>query len=267
MVQQYARTGARHSNWQFHQYRPCQRSWYLHTTEARAADGCQTQAPEVVRCGGGFRVLRLYHCADARSFRCLWAMHELGVPCDMKLMPFPPRVHAPEYLQINPQGTVPTLVDGSLVMTESVAILQYLATRCGPTPLFVDPQDSAYGEWLDWLHYGETTLTAPQTVVIRYRFQKTEQKFRLPQVEEDYCDLFLERLQRVDAALQSREFLCADRFTMADISVGYALDVANYLSLSSQLPPAVKAYADRLRRRDGYRAARRTQAMLAQAGS
>lgn len=206
-------------------------------------------------------MLRLYHCADSRSLRCLWAIQEMGLECDVKVMPFPPRTQAPDYLRINPQGTVPALVDGSLVMTESVAILQYLVTRYGPTPLAVSPDEEDYGAWLDWLHYGETTLTAPQTVVIRYRHARDE-KFRLPQVEEDYSAIFLERLKRVEDALAGHDYLCSDRFTIADISVGYALDVANYIGLTERIPSVVKDYIDRLRLRTGYRAARRIQAKL-----
>lgn len=220
--------------------------------------------PGVAICGaagtekGDRKVIRLFHSADARSLRCLWAIEELGVPVELELLPFPPRTYASAFLEVNPQGTVPALVDGPVVMIESVAILQYLATRLGPSPLAVAVEEADYGAWLDWLHYGEATLTAPQTVVIRYR-TSPEPRFNLPQVEEDYSALFLSRLTRLADALADKEFLCADRFTMADISVGYALDVANYIGLTPRLSPIVKSYADRLRSRPAYRAARRRQ--------
>jgi glutathione S-transferase len=205
-------------------------------------------------------VIRLYHSADARSLRCLWALEELDLPFDLDVLPFPPRLHRPDYLNVNPQGTVPTLVDGAVLMTESVAILHYLATRYGPTSLAVGVDEADYGAWLDWLHYGEATLTTPQTVVIRYR-ASTDPRFRLPHVEEDYAELFLARLARLSGALSDREFLCAGRFTAADISVGYALDVANYIGLTPRLPSAVISYVERLRARPAYRAARRRQAI------
>jgi glutathione S-transferase len=52
-------------------------------------------------------------------------------------------------------------------MTESAAIVQYLATRRGPSPLAVDLGDSAYGAWLNWLRFGEETLTFPQTLLMQ----------------------------------------------------------------------------------------------------
>jgi len=68
-------------------------------------------------------VITLYHCAAARSFRPLWALEELGLSYELKMLPFPPRVFAREYLALNPLGTVPLLVDGDTRMTESAAIL------------------------------------------------------------------------------------------------------------------------------------------------
>ena len=49
----------------------------------------------------------LYHCADARSLRCLWAAEEVGMDVDLRMLPFPPRAFAPEYKQVNPLKTVP----------------------------------------------------------------------------------------------------------------------------------------------------------------
>jgi glutathione S-transferase len=72
-------------------------------------------------------MITLWHCADARSFRPLWALEELGLPYDLKMLPFPPRFLAREYLAENPLGTIPLLVDGETRMTESAAIVQYLS--------------------------------------------------------------------------------------------------------------------------------------------
>jgi glutathione S-transferase len=77
-------------------------------------------------------MLTLYHCHDARSFRPLWTLEEMGLPYELKMLPFPPRAAAPDYLAVNPLGTVPTFFDGNMRMTESAAICQYLVTRYGP---------------------------------------------------------------------------------------------------------------------------------------
>ena len=63
-------------------------------------------------------MITLYHCHAARSFRPLWMLEELGLPYDLKMLPFPPRVFAKEYLALNPLGTIPLLIDGDTRMTE-----------------------------------------------------------------------------------------------------------------------------------------------------
>ena len=210
----------------------------------------------------------LYHCVSARSFRPLWMLEELGAPYELRVLPFPPRVHARSYLDINPLGTIPYLIDGDTRMTESAAICQYLAERFDPQNvkgLAVRPHEPGFGAWLNGLHQGEATLTFPQTIVLRYgHFEPDERK--LPQAAEDYTKWFLSRLRWIDAVLQDNEFLCAGRFTAADISVGYALMLAVQLRLQAQLPAAVAAYWARLQQREGFRRALAAQhgAALAQ---
>jgi glutathione S-transferase len=199
-------------------------------------------------------MITLWHCHNARSFRPLWALEELGLSYELKMLPFPPRMFAKEYLSVNPLGTIPFFRDGETVMTESAAICEFLVARYGPTSLAVAPDDAAFGAYLNWLHFGEATLTFPQTLVLRYSRLEPEAR-RQPQVAEDYAKWFLGRLRAVNAAMETREYLCADRFTAADISVGYALQLATSLGLSAQFPPAVTAYWDRLQQRDGYKRA------------
>ena len=68
------------------------------------------------------------------------------------------------------------------------------------------------------------------------------------------------RLKGLDRALaDGRDWLCAGRFTAADISVGYALLLARSLKIDSGFPPAVAAYWDRLRERDGFKRAKAAQ--------
>src|SRR5262245_6775402 len=110
----------------------------------------------------------LYTCKGSRGLRVSWAAAELGIELDYRMLPFPPRVRAEQYLEVNPLGTVPALVHDGHVLTESCAITHYLATRWGPTPLSVAPGESDYGAFLDFLHYAEATITFPQTVHIRF---------------------------------------------------------------------------------------------------
>lgn len=204
--------------------------------------------------------MKLHHCADARSFRVLWALEELGRPYDLVLLPFPPRFLKPEFLQTNPLGTIPYFEDGDARLTESAATVQYLATRDGPTPLSVEPGHPDYAAWLNWLHHGEATLTFPQTLVLRYRVLEPPEK-RQPQVAADYARWFQKRtLLAADSLADGRDWLVADRFTAADISVGYALLLADNLGLMDGLDPSLHAYWGRCQARDGFKRAKAAQA-------
>ena len=209
-------------------------------------------------------MITLYHCMSARSFRPLWMLEELGLPYELKMLPFPPRVFDKGYLEINPLGTVPALFDGAVRMTESAAICQYLATRPGAAmdaKLDVSPDDAGYAAYLNYLHFGEATLTFPQTLLLRYaHFEPPER--RSAQVVEDYTRWFLARLRTLEPVLEQQHYLAAQRFTAADVSVGYALLLAQHLGLAPRFTPAVQAYWQRLRAREGFR-----RAMAAQQGA
>lgn len=204
-------------------------------------------------------MLTLYHCISARSFRPLWTLEEMGLSYKLTMLPFPPRVFAKDYLAINPLGTIPTLFDDDMRMTESAAICHYLATKHGPSPLAVDMSDPDYGRWLNWLYMSDATLTFPQTLVLRYSVLEPPER-RLPQAAEDYKKWFLGRLRIVEEATGKSEYLAAGRFTIADITVGYALMLAEILGMGGEFGPNVAAYWARLKSRPSYARALEVQA-------
>ena len=207
-------------------------------------------------------MLHLYHCISARSLRPLWMLEELQLPYQLHMLPFPPRAKARWFLDDNPLGTVPLLVQGEapheVRMTESSAMCQYLASAHPDAGLDVRPCDQEFGAYLNWLHMSDATLTFPLTLVLRYgRFEPAERK--QPQVVEDYSRWFLARLRAVEAAVAHNEYLCADRFTAADVAVGYALLLAEHLGLSPRFGEATLMYWRRLQQRPGYQRAMAAQ--------
>jgi glutathione S-transferase len=202
--------------------------------------------------------MKLYHCADARSLRPLWCLEEMGLDYELVNMAFPPRASYPGYLDINPLGTVPNFVDGALTMTESSGICHYLVERHGPTDLADARDDPAYGEWLNWLYRSDATLTFPQTLVLRYSRLEPEAR-RQPQVVEDYAIWYLSRLRAVESALEGRDWLVANRFTIADITVGYALFLGVSLGLDARYKPNCQRYLARLMDRPAFKRAREKQ--------
>lgn len=208
--------------------------------------------------------IRLYHCRDARSFRALWALEEMELPYELVVMPFPPRALYEGYKDLNPLGTVPVMfVDGHR-MTESAAIPHFLATRFGPSELAVAVGEPDYPDYLNFLHMGEATLTFPQTIYLRYtRLEPPER--RVAQAAEDYAQWFGSRIRNAEAMLQG-EFACAGRFTMADISLGYAVMLAKWIGLEEQVPPGMLTYFDRLSARPAFLRAQTAQAAAPNTG-
>jgi glutathione S-transferase len=192
----------------------------------------------------------LYTCARSRGLRATWAAEEAEVDIDLRILPFPPRYLAPDYMAINPLGTVPMLVDGETRLTESCAIAHYLATRGGTTPLAIAPGERDYGEYLDYTYHADATITFPQTVFMRFvLFEKDK---GLQDAGHAYAKWFHKRLIKIEERLTTREYLCADRFTVADICVGYALILAQSVGLDEGVPDSLKAYRERLTARPAY---------------
>ena len=181
-------------------------------------------------------------------------MEEIGFDYELTVLPFPPRFLSKEFLDINVLGTVPFFVDGDTQMTESSAICHYLVDRYQKQEFGLLPGHPEYGDYLNWLYQSDATLTFPQTLVLRYRELEPEQR-RQPQVVEDYGRWFIARLRRLDGHLPGRTFLCDERFTIADIAVGYALYLGELQGLSQDYTPQVKDYLARLMDRPGFQKA------------
>ena len=198
----------------------------------------------------------LYHCADARSLRCLWAVEEAGIDVDLRVLPFPPRAFAPDYRPVNPLMTVPGWVEDGRLMTESAAICERVAEG---TPLEVRRDEADYWDYRNWLHRSDATLTFPLAIMLRYTRVEAPER-RLAQAVDDYKAFFGGRAKSIEAALgDGREWLIAGRFTIADIVIGYAAFLATTLKADDVLGEATKAWLARCMARDGFVRARERQ--------
>lgn len=205
-------------------------------------------------------MLKLYHCRGTRSLRPLWTLEEMELHYEPIMLPFPPRSLDRSYLQVNPLGTVPYMVDGDVRMSESTAICLYLTTRYGPTPLALSADEPEYPLFLNWLFFSDATLTFPQIIVLRYRqFEPPER--RAHQAAADYERWFYGRLRIVEDALAQREWLCGGRFTIADIAIAYALHLADAIvGLDGGFDKQVRDYLNRARARPGFHRAMQVDA-------
>jgi glutathione S-transferase len=191
-------------------------------------------------------MIKVYHAPASRSVRVLWVLEELGTPYETVDLTYPPRAHHPEYADVNPIQTIPTMIDGQVRLTESLAICEYLARTYGPKGLIPEADDPLFPQYLQFLHYGEATLAPPMGIMVRYSFREPPER-RLPQAVDDGRETFMERLEPVRRALADRPFLAGETVTLADVSVGYALALAGRLGMGDALPAELQSYLDRLK--------------------
>ena len=201
-------------------------------------------------------MIKIYHVLHARSLRVVWLMEELGEPYELERVKFPPDT---DYLKVNPMGTVPAIDDDGIRMAESIAILQYITGRRLPEAFALTvgpkPDPAAYAAHLQFLHYGEAGLTAPLSVIFRTWLIAPEgQKANI--TTEDQAGLFAKRLGLVAERLtDGRPYLMGEQFTIADISVGYALGLAQFMGMGGVFPKSVADYAARLQARPAFQRA------------
>lgn len=203
-------------------------------------------------------MITIYHVPHSRSLRVVWLMEELGEAYRLETIAFPPPA---EYRAVSPLGTVPAIEDdsvpGGVRMTESIAILQYLTARrlaagedaakaltVGPLP---DP--AAYAEHLNLLHFGESDFTGACTGIFRGRLA-AKAAGREASDPQNRLDRLASRLAYVEDRLaDGREWITGARFTIADISVGYAVGFAAFMRLEALFGSNVAAYWQRLQAR------------------
>ena len=201
--------------------------------------------------------MKLWHCNNARSYRALWALEEMGIDYDLEVMPFPPRFLHEGYLDVNVLGTVPYFEDGETKMTESTGICHYLVERYEQWDFGLKSDNPEYGNYLNWLYHSDATLTFPQTIFLRYtRLEPDETKAA---VGNDYRKWYLARLRMLNARVAEHEFLVADRFTIADIACGYALFLGESLDIAQDYKPQTFDYLQRLKAREGFQRAQEAQ--------
>ena len=108
-------------------------------------------------------MITVHHLNNSRSQRILWALEELGLPYDIKRYQRDAKTNLapPELKAIHPLGKCPVIEDGSRVLIESAAIIDYLIRRHGNGQLQPDPATDAYDSYVQWLHFAEGSAMLP----------------------------------------------------------------------------------------------------------
>lgn len=171
-------------------------------------------------------MIKLYEASmpGTRSARCRWTLEELEVPFDSITVDLSRGEHreAP-FLKINPYGRVPVLADGSLILSESVAICTYLADKFIDQSLIPRPGTKSRGRHDQWLLFAATELDPPLWQIRRHTALYPQSERSDAEVERSRR-LFLSAAELLERELNGRCWILADRFTVADIVITHTLN-------------------------------------------
>jgi glutathione S-transferase len=191
--------------------------------------------------------MKLYGFPPTRSVRVLWTLRELDVDFEfVNVDPSRGELRRPEFLAVNPAGKLPVLVDGDFVLTESVAIVLYLAEKY-PEKGLLPAGLRARAEVNRWLLFCATELEQPLWRITRHRLLYPPEKrlaAEIPIARQDFLDMaaVLER------HMEGRQFLVGDKATVADFVAAYTLDMASVMDELELLGglPRLRAFMERM---------------------
>ena len=188
--------------------------------------------------------MQLYEFAPTRSIRARWTLPELGIDFESVVVNLQRGEHRrPEFLRLNPAGKLPVLVDGEVVLNESVAIALYVAGKYPERGLL--PTDVVTRAELDrWLLFTVTELEQPLWRITRNTFVYPEEQ-RLAADVPTASREFKEMAAVVESHLRGREFVVGDTVTVADFVLAYTLDWGHEVGLLGDFP-ALEAYVERM---------------------
>jgi glutathione S-transferase len=189
-------------------------------------------------------MMKLYGFGPTRSLRAVWGLKELGAEFEFIPVNLQAGEHTrPDFLALNPAGKVPVLIDGDLVITESAAIVLYLAEKYpekGLMPAGLEQRAQVYR----WVLFAMTELEQPLWRIAKHTFLLPENK-RLPQDVDLAREDFAAMASVLERHMNGRQFIVGERVTVADCVTAYLMDWANEEKLLDGFPN-LRAYLQRM---------------------
>ena len=199
-------------------------------------------------------MIKIFHAPGSRSVRIIWLLEELGLDYELEVLK---RGEVNEaFIEASPFSKLPTIIDGDIVMSESVAIVQYILQKYGDGRLEPDHDSNQYAEYLQWLNFGESVLIDPiVSILINKVFRPEEHRheYSVQSAEKSFAKMII----TLNSIMEGRTYIMGNDFTAADIINGYTLRLADNLQLLPGEPGTenVVNYFKSLASRDAYQKA------------
>lgn len=209
-------------------------------------------------------MITLYGVYRSRATRPLWALHEIGMAFTLVPVLQSYRLTgdnatwsglttaAPAFLAINPQGQIPALADGDVVLTESLAITLYIARKSGGPLGPASDLETALME--QWALFAATSVETPALEIYFAAAEGRGDTTEGAALIRVAAEKLRRPLARLHAALTTQDYLVGGRFTAADINTAECVRYATaYPSLLAEFP-AVEAWLHRCQSRPAFQA-------------
>ncbi|MCB8889295.1 glutathione S-transferase family protein [Vreelandella malpeensis] len=192
-------------------------------------------------------MLTVYTFPHSRSLRATWTLEELGLEYRCEHVALDKgEGRSPAHLARHPDGKLPVLEDGALVLFESVAICRYLAERYDDEAMLLSKDTAERAQVEQWLSFIVTELEQPLWNQAKHTFALPENK-RIPAVIPTCAWEFERALKALERRYTGGEYLVGDAFSLADIFLTHTLQWAE--SMKHRLPQALLDYRARHRQR------------------
>ncbi|MBQ49247.1 MAG: glutathione S-transferase [Zetaproteobacteria bacterium] len=194
--------------------------------------------------------MKLYGFANSRSFRTLWLLEEVGAQYELKMLS-PPDFNSDWFLEINPNGKVPALVDGDLKLFESAAICNHIARKF-PEKELIPQATNELSIYDQWMFFVMSELEQPLWTMAKHKFALPK-TYRQPDMKETALFEWNKALKALDAGLNT-SYLVGESFTAVDIMAAQTLQWAERFKVPIE-SKKILDYKDRVVSRESFQQA------------
>ncbi len=194
-------------------------------------------------------MITIYGSKRSSAFRCIWLMEELGVPYEVKILDMAKGENkTPEYLKLNPNGKIPTLVDDGFVLWESMAINYYLLEKYeGVWLVGTTAQEHAQvNQWNFWFLIHLYEAFHPLVMQVYRKLPDSEATKR------SHEELLPRYLKVLEDHLSNKEYMVLERFTLADLTGISVVKSAAFVNYDLGAYPHIRAWMEQVMARPAY---------------
>ena len=204
-------------------------------------------------------MITLHHLNQSRSKRIIWLLEELRVEYELLAYQRDAKtfLSPPELLAVHALGKAPVLEDDGKTIIQSGAISEQLITPYGAGKLAPSVDSDDYIDYLQWMHYAESSCILPLLMRMYLKKDGCETNFLTGYVDQEVKDV----INYFNDQLEGKTYLVGEQLSGADIMMSFIVDI---LAMGGELAayPNIERYSKTLATHESYQVAERKEAEL-----